>query len=185
MSNVPKSKRNVSSMEYLNLALKIKKNITLLLLRDFGVKDRVWDLELIGKRYKMPEEDIAQLEEICGRNGITSPLRFMYPEWFLDKKRDEVIDYVDNLYSYAAQANAIYPYVIEEADERRLLLSQAIAQAKALMLELQFLQSILPVNCEKYVPYIEMLTKEVTLLKGQRKYVNKIRAKIITRSQSG
>ena len=60
-----------------------------------------------------------------------------------------------------------------EADERRLCQDRAIADCESLLQELQLVIDILPVDGEKYMRYVEMVEKEIALLKGWRKADNK------------
>ena len=44
--------------------------------------------------------------------------------------------------------------------------------------EMQYIISIIPVDAQKYIRYVEMIEKEIALLKGWRKSDNKILKKI-------
>lgn len=168
----------------MHTGLKIKKEITLLLLRDFGVKNRTWEISLLENRFRMEPEDAKEFSELCERYGIDSDIRLEYPKWFLDKKRDHIMQLLDDMIDCIVEANGIFPVILEECDQRRLWQSMAISKAKAILAELQFLQDILPVDHDKYMHYIRLLDKEINILKGWRKYTNKIKKGIIERQAS-
>lgn len=54
----------------------------------------------------------------------------------------------------------------------------AIGNCEQLLQEMQYIISIIPVDAQKYIRYVEMIEKEIALLKGWRKSDNKILKKI-------
>lgn len=61
--SVLKNKRSVSSLEFYHNAVSMRKEITSLLLRDFGVKNKVRDTVFLTKN--MSEEDAKLFKGLC------------------------------------------------------------------------------------------------------------------------
>jgi uncharacterized protein YbcC (UPF0753/DUF2309 family) len=68
--SVPEGKRGVSQMDFLHLAYKLNKDITLLLIRDFGVKSISRDLKTFIHSAKMNYEDREIFKELCKKYCI-------------------------------------------------------------------------------------------------------------------
>lgn len=62
--SVPKGKRSVSEAQFAITAIDLRKEITELLLRDFGLKDKVRTVEQYAKTKKMLEQDESDFLEI-------------------------------------------------------------------------------------------------------------------------
>ena len=67
--SVLKNKRSVSSLEFYHNAIMLRREITMLLLRDFGIKDKVrsvkspYDLQELHKQRQVIRDEIGALEE--------------------------------------------------------------------------------------------------------------------------
>jgi len=61
---VPKGKRSTSELQFMITAIDIRKEITDLLLRDFGLKDKIRTVEQYAKTKKMLEQDESDFLEI-------------------------------------------------------------------------------------------------------------------------
>lgn len=62
--SVPKGKRGVSELQFMITAIDLRREITNLLLRDFGLKDKVRTVEQYAKIKKMLEKDESDFLEI-------------------------------------------------------------------------------------------------------------------------
>lgn len=173
--SVPKGRRNLSDMEFFHVGLKIRKELTTLLLRDFGLKRKNWDVRILEKKYRMNDIDSIEFETLMQSYGIDHLILAEFPDWYLSKVRDKIYDKCDNLLDCIVKANSIYPVIEEEKIERRLLQDRAIGECYSLLHELQFIGDILPVNYERYIPYIELINKEINYLKGWRRHTNKMK----------
>ena len=69
--------------------------------------------------------------------------------------------------------------VMEELMERRMFQNNAIGQCYRLLQELQYSIEVLPVDIEKYARFVEVIEKEIYLLKGWRKKDNKLKKGIL------
>ena len=167
--SVPMSKRGLSGLEVYKNAIRIRKEFTDLLLRDFGIKNKVRDTHTYTK--KMSENDIKEFDRIVKEYNIEIIDRF--PDWWFDVERREVMGIFARLIRNITDANTIYPTNIMEHQRRRLLKDMAIANCEELFQELQYIISVLPVDAQKYMRFVDMIETEEALLKGWRKKDNK------------
>ena len=174
--SVPKGKRNVSRMEFFHLAHKLHREITLLMVRDFGVKSISRDLKSFTHSAKMNEEDRIAFTELCNKYHID--VEAEWPLWLIDSYRNWIVQLLRALVNNITTANTIYPAAPDYDMWFNLKKKyQKLAQANCNQL-LQAMQSIsytLPVNHEKFMPYVEMLQNEMTAIKNWQKNTNKQR----------
>lgn len=161
--------RNLSEMQFFKTALKLRKDITFLLLRDFGVKANIRTLPQFKKQCKMSDEDEATLKEIMEKYGFGDRLTLEYPDWLIAHFRDAVIKDLQELMTEIVRANTIYPTKKTEEYERRSHQNAAIGWCEVLLQDFQYVISILPVDVEKYMRYVDLILDEEDLLKGWRK----------------
>ena len=177
--SVIKSKRTLSDLEFYRNAIKLRKEITLLLLRDFGIKSKVRKPETIIN--KMDTDDAENFKNIMNKYELTYILD-EYPIWLIDKMRNNILNLLHSLVMNITQANTIYPTCEEEYYDRRKYQNHAIGNCEQLLQEMQYIISIIPVNANKYLTYVDMIDEEIKLLKGWRKSDNKIIKRIKEKS---
>ncbi len=170
---VIKSKRNLSEMEFFRNALILRRSITTMLLRDFGVKDKCRSVKLFEHLAKISDADKNIIEPIFEKYNITT-ISAEWPDWLLTKFRDATYDFSKNIIHYIVAANTIYPTSLPESIQRRELQNAAIYSCQQLLIEMQFIISILPVNADKLQCYIDSIEKEIFLLRRWRKSDNKV-----------
>ena len=124
--SVPKHKRSESPMEFLHNALSLRREMTELLLRDFGVKSRIRkhlkevrldepskeELEWMKKRYGMTAEDCQKIDTIINNATYDVTELEQYPEWLISYFRSAVLRILENLLNnlyYAAAARIFEP----------------------------------------------------------------------------
>lgn len=66
-------------------------------------------------------------------------------------------------------ANTIYPKNEHELEQRRDYQTKAIITCEQILQELQYMMSVLSINVDRMNPIVEMILKEVALLKAWRK----------------
>lgn len=162
--------RTESKLQVYVNALAIRKKIIFLLLRDLGVKSKVRRLQIITKG--MEEKDAEKCQEIAQKYGMGS---FMneYPEWIIEKFRNTLWDLCTDLEHYIVNAQSIWATNNSEAEERRLNMNKAISTCEKILKEFEMMIEILPIDANKYIPYVEDIEKEIALLKAWRKSDNK------------
>ncbi len=150
------AKRKPSQFEVFNHVTKLRKEITNLLLRDFGYKHKEFPNETENQRQK----------------------RIAFEAWYIAKERDAIIESLRTITREITLANKIYPTLEAELIERRLHQDRAIAECANLSCELQYCIETLPVDVNKYFRFDDLIQTEINLLKGWRKADNKLKEKI-------
>ena len=186
--SVLKNNRGVSELEFYHTAIKLRKELTQRLLRDFGVKtpenakaknfpDDELRVEIVKQWPKMEiffNKYTRMQEELRTRDVVSE-----YPYWLVFRFRDEMMDTMKKLIDNIVAANTIYPIDEAELSTRRAYQTAAIANCEQLLQELQYIMEVLPIDVNKLLKYVDMIQKEIGLLKGWRK----AHAKILKRMQ--
>ena len=172
--SVLKRKRNVSKMEFYHNAIKLRLMITEFLLKDFGIKSRRRNLEFAKDVYDIDDEDVEEIENILSAYDLKNSFIDNFPEWLIDKERDYFMDLLRSLMKNICSANTIHITNKEEYYIRRNYQTQAICDCENLLQEMQYIIYVTHPNVEKYMPYVDIIEKEIALLKGWRKSDNKI-----------
>ena len=166
-------KRKESQFEVIKHFYRLRKDITDLLLRDFGYSSKKFENKMSkmfgGKSFEELSDNQKEhyLKTVHRSTG--------FEEWFIGYQRDAIMDCIRNATEYIFTANSIYPSIPEELVERRIFQDKAIGQMYRLLQELQYAIEILPVNIEKYIKFTDDIKKQINLLKGWRKSDNKFK----------
>lgn len=173
--SVLKSKRKPSQFEVFHQLTKLRKDITDLLLRDFGF-DTVKAEKRLEKRYGKLFEELDEKQQAT----YTRQKRRWdaFDEWFIEDERKTIVNCLRAITREVYIANSIYPTVQEELTERRLHQDRAIGLCYTLTQELQYAIETLPVDVNQYLRFGEMIQTEVNLIKGWRKSDNKFKGVI-------
>lgn len=172
--SVLKRKRNISKMEFYHNAIKLRLMITEFLLKDFGIKSRRRNLEFAKDVYDIEDEDVEEIENILSTYDLKNSFIDNFPSWLIDKERDYFMDLLRSLMKNICSANTIHITNKEEYYMRRNYQTQAICDCENLLQEMQYIIYVTHPNVEKYMPYVDIIEKEIALLKGWRKSDNKI-----------
>jgi len=171
--SVPVSKRGISDLEFYKNAIRLRKEMTNLLLRDFGIKPKVRNpIIKIG-------QDTAEAEEIkklIQENNVS--ITDEYPMWLIDHFRTKMINIMSTMVLNIRMANSIYPNSNEEFYERRLHQDRSIGNCEQLLEMMQYAMDIFPIDAQKLMRYVEMIDRERLLLKGWRKSDNKAKKRL-------
>lgn len=167
---VIKSKQGLSEMEFYKNAMALRKKMAELLLKDFGIRNKVRKPSSIVDG--MSGEDADIVTGILDKYQKTFILD-EYPSWFVDKLRTEILNISYSIVMNIVQANSIYPNSSAECQDRRKFQDHAIGNCEQLLQEMQFIISMIPVDANKYMPYVDMIEREIKLLKGWRKSDNR------------
>ena len=154
---VLKNKRTLSQLEFFNNAIILRKEITKLLLQDFGIRDKV-------RKVKDGENELTIIEE--------------YPKWLITFFRQSVISSLRNLMMNITAGNTIYPSTQDELVERRRYQTAAIINCEQLLCDFNYIAEVFPVELKKYMPFVDKILFEIKLLKGWRKSSNGLLRKI-------
>lgn len=102
--SVLKNKRSVSSLEFYHNAIMLRREITMLLLRDFGIKDKVRSVKSLYGVPGMEPEDEQKFREIVEKYEMKATIIEEYPAWLIDKMRNNIM-------------NILHIYIIHEDKE--------------------------------------------------------------------
>ena len=174
--SVVKSKRKESKFEVFHHLVKMRKEVTDLLLRDFGFnadKAAKNTMKTFGGRMyeELSDSEKERYDKLVKRNAA-------FTEWFILDERKVIIDCIRAITEETFVANSIYPTCTEELIERRLHQDRAIGECYRLTQELQYAIETLPVDVNKYLRFADMIQIEINLLKGWRKADNKFKRAI-------
>ena len=176
--SVPKSKRTMSSVEFMEQAIQLRKHLTLYILSDFGVGGRKLNLTLyVQTQTCLTEEEKATVFNIIDK---CESVRFNanYPEWLVNHFRENLLTLLFNMHSNIQNANRIYVTNLSEYQMRRNFQDLAINAVYQVMQELQLLSDLLPeTKAHKLGRFISMCNREIALLKGWRKSENQHESK--------
>lgn len=163
-------KRKLSELKFYDNAIRLRRSMIYLLMRDLGAKRGVRDIKWMVK--DIPPQDAELLLAVAERNGLK---RFEtdWPSWVIEKLRDDIWTLLTDMMTAITRAYTIFATSKAEADERRLNQDRAIACCESLLKELELAIDILPVDANKYKVQIKIITEEIMLLKGWRKAGNK------------
>lgn len=176
--SVLKNKRGLSDLEFYRNGIVLRKNLTELLLRDFGIRNKIRKSVTMTKH--MTQEDALVFQNIVDKYECTNIID-EYPDWLIDKMRNNILNLCYAMIMNITAANSIYPTNESEYYDRRNYQNHAIGNSEQLLQEMQYIISIIPVDANKFMPYTKMIVKEIQLLKGWRKSDNRILKSIKTK----
>lgn len=174
--SVLKSKRKPSQFEVFHHLYKLRRNITDLLLRDFGYSfekaEKRLQKRFSGKPYEdLTDEQKTQYDRLKKRWEA-------FDEWFVEDERKVIIDCLREITKHVFVANSIYPTCMEELTQRRIHQDEALGQCYRLTQELQYAIETLPVDVNTYTQFGQAIQTEINLIKGWRKSDNKFKGAI-------
>lgn len=172
--SVIRARRSMSDLEFYHRALKIDTELTNLLLKDFGIRDKVRDIKYYCDIKKMSEDDKEILLHIAEKYNLDDKIIEAYPMWLIEHYRETILRDLDDLFYNITQGNTIYPRSKDEWEEKRKHQTKAIANCLNILHTLQRLSNILPINANKFSRYIDMIDEEIKLLRGWRKANNRM-----------
>jgi len=174
--SVLKRNQKSSQFEVYHHLYRLRRDITELLLRDFGYSfdkaDKRLDKRFGGRAY----DDLTETERETYENIKIHNEAF--DEWFIADQRKVIIDCLRNITREVYMANSIYPTYREELIQRRLHQDRAIGYCYHLVQELQYAIETLPVDVNVYLRFADAIQTEINLIKGWRKSDNKFKGAI-------
>lgn len=174
--SVLKSKRKPSQFEVFHHLNKLRKDITDLLLRDFGYSFEKAEARLLKQ---FGGRTLEQLSETERERYEKTKLRLeAFDDWFIYDQRQVIVNCLRDITKEVYIANSIYPTVMEELVQRRLHQEEAIGHCYRLVQELQYAIETLPVNVNIFLQFGEAIQTEINLIKGWRKADNKFKRAI-------
>lgn len=172
---VLKNLQKLSDLEFYKCAEKLQDDITDFVLRDFGLKKSLRNVNQVIK--DIEESDQAAIDGIFAKYGKKPNQEFQseYPAWFLDDRKEKLLKYTDTLIDNIIAANLIHSTTPRECDARREKQNAAIGACGELYREFKYLKKHLHINLNWIAGTLALITREVKLLKGWRQSDNKTR----------
>ena len=170
---VPKGKRKESKFEAQHHFIRLRSEVTTLMLLDFGFSEEKY-LKTI-ERYREIHKAAQNADEVVARYKKKCD---SFNKWFIDKECDVVLKILQKIDSEFTAGNSIYPSEtpakIMEFCERRKHVDEAIAQCYVLKQELNYIIRTLPVDLNKYERFSIEIDKQIALYKGVRQSDNRL-----------
>lgn len=170
--SVPKGKRRQSRFEAQHHYYKLRDEVTLLMLRDFGFSPEKYQETI--EWYRRCHESAEDVDEVVARYEKKAE---SFNKWFIDRECDAVLEMLRNIETEFTQGNSIYPSdtpaKLLEFLVRRHHMNNAIAGCYALKQEINYVIRTLPVDKNKYERFGESIDKQIALYKGVRQSDNR------------
>ena len=175
--SVQKGRRKRSGFEVFDKMYVLRRDITDLLLRDFGYK-RAKAIKGLEKRFGgRPYEQLSDAEK--HNYDITLKRHDAFAQWYVPQERQVIINYLREANAELHMANSIMPEYWSELEERRLHQDKAIGYLTNLEQELMYIIESMPVDINTYTRFSDQINNEIVLIKAWRKSDNKFKSKLI------
>lgn len=173
---VPVRNRSQAANAFRYKAIQLQKDMTLLLLRDFGVKSKEFSIDYYSKINKMSAEDQELFTDILARYNLTDHLVASYPAWLLDYYRKNILATLHELCSDLTMIVSMEEKTpvsnLKEFYCRQQYANHAVGSCQELLQEMQDVLSVLPVNANKLMPYTEHILELRKLVMDYRNKTN-------------
>lgn len=170
--SVPKGKRKLSRFEANHNYYKLRKEVTDLMLLDFGFSEKKY--QGIIEHYRNAHQAAENVDEVVARYEKKCEA---FNEWFIDKECDAILEMLRMIQTEFTMGNAIYPSEtparLIEYCIRRYHINKAIGGCYALKQELNYIIRTLPVDLNKYENFADAIDTQVALFKGVRQADNR------------
>ncbi len=173
MGNVIKSKRKPSQFEASHNLIKVRDEITKLVMEDFGFSVE----KANARRDKFLErfKGNSNIDNLIARYDMRTE---SFDKWFIQYESETIIKLLQEITNEFVVGNSIYPSEtpirLFEFAERRNHLTKAIALCYVLKSEVEYVIRVLPVDVNKFEHYAEIIDKQILLFKGVKKSDNKL-----------
>lgn len=171
----PSGLRDLSKMEFYKNAKRIRKNIDLWLIREFGIKKNPRSISQVAR--EISEEEQSVINEIYAKYGVNPNKAYNseYPEWYLEDEKKLIKKYCNMLIFCIVQANKLHPYYDFEWEQRRKNQNDAIGVVQNLYVEIDHIKEMFDVSLKFTTDLMDALDREEDLIKGWRQSDNKRR----------
>ena len=169
---VPAGKREQSRFEAEHHFVKLRREVTNLILCDFGFHEEKYRKQI--DRYRQTHSATPNVDEITARWEAKCE---SFKAWYIDEEGRAVIDILRRISTDFTIGNGIFPSEshakLLEYLQRRYHINKAIGNCYALKREIQYVIETLPVDINKYERFAQMIDHQIKLYKGVRQASNK------------
>ena len=173
MSSVPKSRRKSTNFETRHHFIKLRNNVTVLILNDFG-----FSKEKYYKQIEKFREWHANDENVDKQVARMKMKCESFDKWFVDEEAHAILDIMRRMEEAFTVGNSIYPSdtpaKLIEFLQRRWYMNKAIGLCYTLKQEINYVIRTLPVDINKYEAFDTAINEQIALFKGVRKADNKL-----------
>ena len=153
-------------------------------MRDFGIKAKEYDVNMISSIYQLEEEDKKALQAISMKYGMNSYLTYKYPIWRIAQWRMEIANIMDHIAANIELANSIRiegEFYLECYRRRTTYFETAIGWCNALKDKFHEILDCIAVDVGAYNEISHLLKREINMLKGVKRRDKKVflRSKVI------
>ena len=171
--SVPKGRRSESKFEAQHHFIKLRNDITELIVNDFGYSEKKY-IAKMEKFIKSHKNDPNKNEIVeCWQNKITS-----FKSWYIDEEARAILDITRRIETEFSIGNSIYPSEtpakIIEFLVRRWHINRAIGLCFALKQEINYVIRTLPVDINKFERFSVSIDEQISLYKGVRQADNRL-----------
>lgn len=170
--SVPKGKRRQSRFEAQHHYYRLRDEVTLLMLQDFGFSREKYQKTI--EFYRRSHQAAENPDEVVARYEKKADA---FNKWFIDKECDAVLEILRTIECEFTQANSIYPSdtpaKLLEFVTRRRHMNNAIAECYVLKQEINYIIRTLPVDKNKFKRFGEAIDRQIALYKGVRQSDNR------------
>lgn len=173
MSSVPKGRRAESRLEAEHHFYNLRKEVTALVLNDFGFSEEKYRAKML--HYRAAHANDANIADIVARWERKNE---SFKRWFVGEQGRAVIDIMRDIQRHFSLGNSIYPSDtparLMEFLVRRFHMNRAIGLCYSLKQEINYVIRTLPVDINKYERFAVMIDKQIALYKGVRQADNRL-----------
>ena len=171
--SVPQGKRKQSRFEAQHHFFKLRDEVTMLMLNDFGFSYEKNQAKI--DKYKDMHRNCENVDYIVEKWQRKSDA---FNKWFIDKECDAVLAILRKIESEFTFGNSIYPSEtpakLFEFIKRRKHINAAIGACYTLKQELQYIIRVLPVDLNKFTRFSDAIDYQIALYKGVRQADNRM-----------
>ena len=167
--SVPKGKRNVSSLDVYQNAVKLHVSIADWTMRDFGLKSDIKEIKFTAQIHQLSKQDKETLQELFERNHLITKIELAYPEWIVAQKREIIMKLTSDIMEMIISADKIFPVSAKDFIERDSQIRDAKSLAYRLMVEIQATVNLFKLNVNFAEDLVDAIDKEIALLAGWQK----------------
>ena len=157
--SVPSWKQTASKLDAFAEAVKLRHIITQMIMRNFGLKREKYDA-IVGRQVREKYPELKSLiAKIDAYQNEVEKARLLteYPEYIIEKVRDNLFRYSSDLVSNIAAANEIQCKTPNEFVKRILLEDDAIGDIARIRQEVLFIEEFFRIDLSRYMEYSEQL----------------------------
>ena len=155
--------RDLSELEYYHQANDLYKDMTQLLLRNFGIKTKKKGLAISSTEkaaviaaFPYMEEAFLRMDQLEAAATLRE-----YSGWLINHYRQHILTRLESLLDNISDAYR------SKGERRKAFRRKALNDCEKLIQLLQRVMTVLPVDVNKLIPYVDRIDRIIELLKTQ------------------